>query len=317
MRQQLLRHGPGRLVRVGLFPLVIVVAPAETFGAGAPRAIAAIAADADEKALCRMFRWYRNRRRRKLLEQGFPEQWEEVLHELSFYGLLSDAEKQQLRRDVRVFIAEKNWEGVRGLELTDEMRVRIAAQACYLILGLDLSYYDRTQSILVYPDAYAVPEQFTIAGGGVVEGRSHRLGENWYRGPIILSWPDVLAAGRDGSRSTNLVYHEFAHELDTLNGRVVDGTPLLDSNELAQRWERVMSRAYQDLCTDCRLGRPTLLDCYGTHDRGEFFAVATEAFFQQPVRMKRRHPELYEVLSAFYRQSPADRVLRRAPAAGP
>jgi Mlc titration factor MtfA (ptsG expression regulator) len=247
-----------------------------------------------------------------LLEQPFPADWAAELDSLHFYRLLTPDEQAHLQRDLRVFAAEKNWEGVHGLELTDAIRVRIAAHACYLILGLDLSCYDRTMSILVYPDAYSVPEQFAIRGGGLIEGRTQRLGENWYRGPIILSWPDVLAAGNDGARTSNLVYHEFAHELDTLNGRSVDGTPLLDSPELARRWERVMSRAYERLCSDCRLGRPTLLDCYGAHDRGEFFAVATEVFFQQPVRMQRRDPDLYEVLSAYYRQDPAARILHRS-----
>jgi Mlc titration factor MtfA (ptsG expression regulator) len=267
-----------------------------------------------------MLHWFRDRRRRKLLSEPFPAEWEAVLRELSFYRLLTPVEQEQLQHDVRIFVAEKNWEGVHGLELTDAMRVRIAAHACYLILGLDLSCYDRTMSILVYPNAYSVPEQFAIAGGGVIEGRSQRLGENWYRGPIILSWPDVLAAGSEGARTGNLVYHEFAHELDTLNGRNVDGRPVLDAPDLARRWEPVMSRAYERLCIDCQYGRPTLLDCYGTKNRGEFFAVATEVFFQQPVRMLRREQEVYELFAQYYRQDPAARILRQTspvhPAAG-
>lgn len=256
-----------------------------------------------------MLRWFRNRRRRLLLQEPFPADWQATLNQLEFYRLLTPDEQQHLQSDVRVFIAEKNWEGVHGLELTDEMRVRIAAHACYMILGLNLNCYDRTMSILVYPDAYSVPDQFAIQGGGMITGRSSRLGENWYRGPIILSWPDVLAAGQGHARTSNLVYHEFAHELDTLNGRNVDGTPVLESPELAHRWEGVMSRAYHRLCADCRMGRPTALDCYGTQNRGEFFAVATEAFFQQPVRTYRRQPEIYELLSAYYRQNPAARAL--------
>jgi Mlc titration factor MtfA (ptsG expression regulator) len=259
-----------------------------------------------------MLRWFRNRRRRRLLEEKFPAEWLEVLAELPFFGLLSPAEQEQLQRDVRIFVAEKNWEGVHGLELTDAMRVRIAAHACYLILALGLACYDRVMSILVYPDSYSVPQQVPISGGGMIEGRSHRLGEAWYRGPIILSWPDVLAAGKGGDRASNLVYHEFAHKLDMLNGRGADGIPVIESPELARRWEPVMSRAYDRLCGDCRHGRPTLLDCYGTQDRGEFFAVATEAFFQQPIRLQRRDADLYDILAAFYQQDPAARILRRS-----
>lgn len=260
-----------------------------------------------------MLNWFRDRRRAQLLSEPFPADWEAVLRALSFYNLLTSAEQEHLRRDVRVFVAEKNWEGVR-IELTDEMRVRVAAHACYLILHLDLSCYDRTMSILIYPDSYAVPQEVGLQGGGMIVGRSERLGENWYRGPIILSWPDVVAAGTESARTRNLVYHEFAHELDTLNGRSADGTPPLASPELARRWEAVMSRAYERLCVDCRYGRPALLDCYGTENRGEFFAVATEVFFQQPVRMLRREDEMYAVMSAYFRQDPAARILQRAPA---
>ena len=262
-----------------------------------------------------MFRWFRDRRRQRLAEEPFPGEWEAVLRELAFYNVLSPDEQRHLQRDVRIFVAEKNWEGVHGLDITDAMRVRIAAHACYMILGLDFACYDRAMSILVYPDTYSVPQQVPISGGGVIHGRSQRLGEAWYRGPIILSWPDVVAAGQDGARASNLVYHEFAHELDMLNGRGADGIPVLETDELARRWEPVMNRAYERLCNDCHYGRPTLLDCYGTQDRGEFFAVATEAFFQAPIRLQRRDPELYDTLSAFYRQNPAERILNRASSA--
>lgn len=259
-----------------------------------------------------VFRWLRQRRRRRLLAEPFPSHWNTIFDaNFRAYAQLSDAERGKLQRDVQVFVAEKNWEGVYGLEMTEEIQVTVAAQACYMLLGLDLSCFDRTISILVYPDAYAVPQQFTLRGGGVVEGRSDRLGENWYRGPIVLSWPDVLAGGRRETRGSNLVIHEFAHELDTLNGSIVDGTPPLPDPETGQRWDAVMSREYARLCQECRFGRPTLLDCYGAENRGEFFAVASEVFFQEPVRLSRRHPDLYQLLCAAYRQDPAARVLRR------
>lgn len=259
-----------------------------------------------------LFSWLKNRRRKKLLAEPFPAEWEEWLRaNFRQYDLLTPAERERLKRDVRVFVAEKNWEGVYGLELTDEMRVTIAAQACYLVLGLDVSWFDRTLSVLVYPDAYQVKDKFTISGGHVIEGRSHRLGEHWYRGPIILSWPDVLAGGRRETRGSNLVFHEFAHELDTLNGRSADGTPPMETAEQARRWEVVTSREYERLARECASGGSALLDCYGAESRAEFFAVATETFFQEPVRLERRHAELYEVLKEFYRQDPAARVLRR------
>ena len=259
-----------------------------------------------------VFRWLKQRRRRRLLTQPFPAEWAGII-ERNFraYELLDASEQERLRQDVRVFVTEKNWEGVYGLEMTDEVKVTVAAQACLMVLGQNVSWFDRTASVLVYPDAYSVPERRQLEGGGVIEGESDRLGEHWYRGAIVLSWPDVLEGGRREARDRNLVIHEFSHEIDSLNGRSVDGTPPMPDSATATRWETVMSREYERLSRACRAGEATLLDCYGTENRGEFFAVASEVFFQDPVRLMRRHPEMYELMCAAYRQDPAARVLRR------
>jgi MtfA peptidase len=255
-----------------------------------------------------LFSWLKRRRRRHLRDMPFPTDWEEVLRR-NFPRVqgLSAAEGEKLRVDLQVFVAEKNWEGVFGLEMNDEIRVTVAAQACWLILGLDVSNFDNVLSILVYPDAYSAPEQFTISNGFVIEGRSQRLGEAWYRGPVVLAWPDVLSGGRDPASGRNLVFHEFAHQLDMRNGRQVDGTPPIESVELAERWTRVVSHEYQQLQIDCRHRGPRVLDCYGTTSLAEFFAVATETFFQQPELMRRRHAELYQAFCDYYRQDPAER----------
>jgi Mlc titration factor MtfA (ptsG expression regulator) len=256
-----------------------------------------------------LFSWWRRRRRRGLVARPFPDDWEAVL-KTNFPRVerLGGEGGRKLRGDIQVLVAEKNWEGVFGLEMDDEVRVTIAAQASWLVLGRDVSCFDNVLSILVYPDAYSAPEQFTISNGIVIEGRSQRLGEAWHRGPVVLSWPDVLRGGRNPGSGRNLVFHEFAHQLDMLNGRHVDGTPPLDSAELTERWRTIVSREYQQLQVDCRYGRSRLLDCYGATNPGEFFAVATETFFQQPVRMRRRHPELFQVLCDYFRQDPAERI---------
>ena len=254
-----------------------------------------------------VFGWWRERGRKKLRAQPFPATWGEILASNVWqYRRLNDAERRRLHADVQVFVAEKHWEGVFGLEITDEIRVTIAGLACLMILGLDLSLFDRTLSILVYPNAYSTPDRFTLSGDLAIEGRSQRLGEFWYRGPIVLSWKDVLRGGRRETRGSNLVFHEFAHNIDSLNGRIVDGVPPIESADEAGRWQEVMHREYQRLIDDCQTGAPTLLDCYGTTNHGEFFAVATETFFQEPVRLERRHPELYAVLAEFYQQQPAE-----------
>ena len=128
---------------------------------------------------------------------------------------------------------------------------------------------------------------------------------------MVLSWADVLAGARHRTRGDNLVLHEFAHQLDMQNGRIVDGTPPLESAEQYRRWQEVLSEEYERLIRDCEHGRPTLLDCYGATSVGEFFAVATECFFERPGELAERHPSLYEILSGYYRQDPAEREGRR------
>jgi Mlc titration factor MtfA (ptsG expression regulator) len=255
-----------------------------------------------------MFDWLRRRRRRKLLATPVPDHWETILSSnVQHDAWLSPQERARLRDVLRILVAEKNWEGCGGLEMDDEIRVTIAGQASLLLLGIRETYFDLMESILVYPSAFVVPSQESIGSGLVVEGESHNEGEAWYRGPVVLSWPEALAGGRGKSGASNLVLHEFAHQLDMENGGEVDGMPVLGGAITQDEWQRVMRVAYARLVRDCRHGRRTLLDCYGASDVSEFFAVATECFFQRPLAMRREHGPLYDALSRFYRQDPASR----------
>jgi Mlc titration factor MtfA (ptsG expression regulator) len=246
--------------------------------------------------------WLRQRRRRKLLAQPFPAEWLRYLaRNVAHYRYLSGPEQAKLRDDLRIFIAEKEWEGCGGLKMTDEIKVTIAAQACLLVLALDGNNYKRIQTILVYPRGYETPTRH-----GYLEGTSAVLGEAHYRGPVILSWEEVLQDGRHPNDGKNLVFHEFAHQLDMLDG-VIDGTPPLANRDQYRRWQQVMTAEYQRLIAASEQGRATLLDQYGTTNEGEFFAVATECFFDQPVALARRHPQLYGLLAEYYRQDPAAR----------
>lgn len=249
--------------------------------------------------------WWTRRRRRKLMCEPFPAEWRAVLEQnLACYQRLSDDMRRQLEARTRVFLHEKHWEGVGGLELTDEMRVTISGLACFMVLGLPEEYFSNVLSVLVYPSAYVARERHVLPSGIVIEGGQARMGEAWYRGPVILSWEDVLDGGREKTSGANLVFHEFAHQLDMQNGRTIDGTPPLPTRALADRWPVVMEAAYQQLLHECRgSGRP-LLDCYGCTNRAEFFAVATEAFFCRPAALSTRHPELYDLLHAYYQQAP-------------
>lgn len=255
-----------------------------------------------------LLRWLRTRRRRALLAQPFPGEWRDTLEaNVSHYRRLTADEQARVRNYVRVFVTEKNWEGCGGLEMTDEVRVTIAGQVAILVLALSEQYFDHVLSILVYPTAYVAPGQSINAGGIVLEGDSSRLGEAWYRGPVILSWNDVLAGGRQTNHGRNVVFHEFAHQLDMLNGRTVDGTPPLETVDEARRWTTVMNQHYRQLVEDCEVGRETVLDCYGATSLSEFFAVATESFFERPIPLLERHPALYGIIHDFYRQEPAER----------
>ncbi len=237
------------------------------------------------------------------MTEPFPAAWMDILrHNVYHYQQLSAKQQAKLRDHLRIIVDEKNWEGCAGMTITDEVRVTIAAQASLLVLGFEDEYFDAVQSILVYPTAYVAHGHTVTQGGVVLEGQSNRAGEAWHRGPVILSWDGALAGGRHQSGGSNLVLHEFAHQLDMQNGRVADGIPPLNTREEYQRWETVAAGEYAQLVEDCRHGRRTLLDCYGTTNMAEFFAVATECFFERPREMHRRHPQFYEVLRDYYRQ---------------
>jgi Mlc titration factor MtfA (ptsG expression regulator) len=256
-----------------------------------------------------IFGWWTQLRRKRLKSQPLPERWREVIEaSVVDYAQLTDEERRSIEDYVRVFLPEKNWEGCGGFELTEEVQVAIAANVALLVLGLGEEYFDHVQSILVYPDTYVAPHSLHAHDGLVVdEAGSARDGEAWYRGPVILSWEDVLADLRQPEYGSNLVVHEFAHQLDMLNGRHADGIPPMSSREQLERWTRTVNREYEQLVQACRRGRHTLLDCYGATDKAEFFSVSSEVFFTLPKELQAEHPDLYDVLREFYRQDPAVR----------
>ncbi len=258
-----------------------------------------------------VFSWFRNRHRAELLEQPFPDAWMEFLQaNVPQYADLATEEQKQLCDDIRVFIAEKNWEGCGGQRITDEVQVTIAAYACLLILNIKHDYYPDVESILVYPSGYDVKNRVADASGVVDEAPAHLLGEAWKQGPVVLSWVDALVGGQDSKDGHNVVLHEFAHKLDLLDG-AADGVPRLESDGDYDRWSDVMSAEYEMLVQQSEQGKASLLDSYGATNAAEFFAVATECFFEKPGQMLQSHARLYEVMKAFYRQDPAARATGR------
>lgn len=259
-----------------------------------------------------MFEWWRERQREKWLKEPFPsQQLEAVERHVKHYALLTAEEQQRLRDLMQVFVKEKSWEGCGGLELTEDMKFIIAAQACLLVLALPHRLYENVESILVYPSSVLRPAAkqgvFIRSGALVDDGPTALFGEAHHRGPVILAWDRVLRDAHRPHDGHNLVYHEFAHKLDMLDGDP-DGTPPLASKEERARWREVCERAFLALRARTEQGRHGLLDEYGATDEAEFFAVATEHFFDQPRELQEAEPELYEILRDFYLQDPSARV---------
>ena len=254
-----------------------------------------------------LFWWLKQRRRRRIGSAPLSPEWAQVLDEnVAHFQYLSAAQREKAEHDLKIIVAEKNWEGCGGLVLTDEIRVTIAAQTAIMLLGFDVGALDHVLTILVYPTGYIASGRQQI-GSAVLVGEDHRLGEAWHRGPVILSWANVLEEGRNPGQGHNLVWHELAHQLDMLD-HAVDGTPPLPNRQAQRRWRQVMTAEFERLASHASRGRPTLLDQYGATDPAEFFAVATECFLDRPKELRERHSRLYDMLAHFYRQDPAERV---------
>jgi Mlc titration factor MtfA (ptsG expression regulator) len=262
-----------------------------------------------------MFHWLRDHNRDEIRQRPFPSAWEAVVRtNLPHYKLLNDLERQELQATMQVFLAEKQWEGCGGLLLTDEIRVTIAAHACLLQLGHQHEYYRNVDSILVYPSAVLQPQQRLGVFDRVdspLEPSIPLLGQAFTWGPVILVWDAVLRGARHPEQGHNVVYHEFAHKLDMLDG-AADGTPPLASSDQLAEWVAICSREFLRLRSLTEKGHKTFLDAYGAKNEAEFFAVVTEEFFDRPLSLQKHAPDLYHVLSAYYHQDPAERVKRTA-----
>lgn len=257
-----------------------------------------------------IFGWLRRRRRQRFYERPLPTAWRQLLlANFVHYRWLTEAEQARLDGLTQVLVAEKNWEGCNGLAMTDEIKVTIAAQAALLAIGLADEYFESIISVLVYPAGYVARTTVQRPGGVIIEGHSLRLGEASSIGAIALSWPDVLQGGRVPDDGFNVVFHEFAHALD-LQGHGFDGAPLLENRAQYQTWAEVMTTEYHQLIRRTRRGIETVLDPYGTVNEAEFFAVATECFFEQPLEMLRESPQLYALFRNFFRQDLAERFRR-------
>jgi MtfA peptidase len=238
-----------------------------------------------------ILRWFR---RRRLSRKPFPPEWITILEDrVPFYAKMSSSTQKRLRDLLKVFAEEKYFISAGDMEITDEVRVIISACAVRLIINLDLSFYNDLTEIIVYPYVYKHPDSNTPI-----------LGQASHWGTIVLSWPSVISGITDPKDGHDTALHEFAHVLDHGDG-VFDGTPELRARSHYRPWALVMSDHYLKLRSKKKIQRKVLRR-YGATNEAEFFAVASESYFEKPVQMKKRTPDLYEEMQRFYGGDPAE-----------
>jgi Mlc titration factor MtfA (ptsG expression regulator) len=251
-----------------------------------------------------LFSWLRARRRGKLLAEPFPAWWLAILERnVGHYALLSVSEQARLRDVTRILIAEKRWLGRGGIFVSEEMKVTIAAQAGLLLLGADHGYFGRVRDVVVFPADFRTP---VASDDWEDDGLSETplAGQAVERGPVLLAWDQALAEGRDPDAGYNVIIHEFAHQLDFLDG-ASQGVPVLHDRDLETRWHDVMSTCYEDHRRALREGTSNgFFTAHAADNESEFFADATESFFCRPHDLQHLLPELYQLLAAYYQVDP-------------
>lgn len=236
----------------------------------------------------------------------FEPEWREHLEAgLPLYARLPEELRERLHGKITQFVRDKFFEGCGGVELTDRMVLSIAGQACLLSVMHEGDPYPLLRSVLIYPSSYRARETYADALGVVHEREVVRLGESWSNGTVVLAWDAVKQGATNIFDGHNVTLHEFAHQLDQADGRG-DGTPRLASAACHAQWRRVMEAGKAELDRKVAAGRRTVLDRYGSTNEAEYFAVATETFFEKPRQLARKQPELYAVLRDYYQLHPAE-----------
>jgi len=246
--------------------------------------------------------FFRDWRRKRTLKSARLDEtlWKRVAAKLSFLRGLSEEDTDRLKQLVVLFLAEKEMHGAHGLQLTDEVRLSIAAQACLPILNLGLDVYQGWVGVVVYPGEFRVQKEEVDEDGVVHSFEEELAGEAWPGGPVILSWEDVGIA----ERGYNVVIHEFAHKIHMDGGGDADYPAARDGMD-ASAWRKTLKEGYDRFCAEVDSGEPTFIDPYAAEHPAEFFAVMSEAFFTESAVLARDWPELYAQLALFYKQDPA------------
>jgi Mlc titration factor MtfA (ptsG expression regulator) len=252
--------------------------------------------------------WLRAYRQRRLQRHAFPAHWRKVLQRrVPLLKRMPVDQQLQLKKCIQIFIAEKTFIGCAGLQVTDEMRVVIAAQACLLVLNRSMLHFDHVRQILIYPGSFLIQRTVTDAIGVQSNQRQALSGESWAQGQVILSWQDTLEGAAIADDGCNVVLHEFAHQLDQENGAAQGAPPPAagDTQHNPQRWKEVFSHAYDHLQDQVQRCEQGLFNHYGAQSPAEFFAVVTEVFIEQGAEMAEHHPALYQELRGYYKVDPA------------
>ena len=243
-------------------------------------------------------------RREQLLQKPLPDEWIRILQDnVPLYSLLPGDLKATLHGCIHLFLHEKEFFGCNGLEITNQIRLTIAGNASILLLKRDNHRFKGFTTILVYPDTY-VADEVKHDGMVVTHQQTARSGESWHRGPVVLSWSDIMNDRLQEHKGHNVILHEFAHKLDEEN-TIMDGLPVLRNDADYKEWAQVLTKEYAELKKRVSKGTNTVLDEYAITSPPEFFAVATESFFEKPQAMQNKLPELYVQLKKFYGLDPA------------
>lgn len=250
--------------------------------------------------------WVRARRA-KLRSTPLSEEQREVLaRNVPLLRHLDPTVQERFEGLVQLFLHEKTFEGLGGLEMTDDMALTIAGQACFLLVGLEEVDvpYPGLDVIRVYPRSFKQVTGDASPFGTYRPPAGTVIGESSHRGYVVLAWDSVMRGGCNPHDADNVVLHEFAHQLDTRDG-AADGAPVLPEARMYGPWARILGQVFEQLREELEEGRPDVLRAYGATNPAEFFAVATETFFEKPERLRDEHPELYEMMRRYYRQDPA------------
>lgn len=242
-------------------------------------------------------RWNRDRILRK--HRIADDIWQAVIGEVCGAAHLSAIDIDRLRDTASLFLYEKSIEAAHDLVISAVMQARIACEASIPVLNLGLAYYRLWYSVIVYPEAFIARDVYVDDAGVLHTQPSTRMGEAWSRGPVIISWEDVISH----PAGSNVIIHEMAHKLDMLDG-VANGRPPMQPGMDQEQWTAACSEAFAEHTAQVQAGYPTQIDAYAAKSPAEFFAVTSEVFFETPRVLQAVWPEVYHQLVLYYRQQP-------------